>query len=127
MSQYDDDEDNNNGDITIERRSDISVSYNHRQKSHHNTPPVTFMTSSSPHLDSSSPSVSVAPSGDKTKSRRWKGTVEWDPPSAGYDVIDGDGCLVSCFPNCRKPNYRGGQTMTGTVLIKPVHRVTICG
>ena len=43
------------------------------------------------------------------------------------DSTPGDGCLVSCFPNCQKPVYRAGQMVSGFLLVRPVIRVVICG
>lgn len=38
-----------------------------------------------------------------------------------------DGCLVSCFPHCRKPTYHPGQTITGTITLRPAFRTQITG
>ena len=38
-----------------------------------------------------------------------------------------DGCLVSCFPHCRKPVYHPGQTITGRVSLRPAFQTEITG
>ena len=43
------------------------------------------------------------------------------------EELAADGCLISCFPNCKKPVYHPGQIITGRVALRPAFRVEITG